>query len=314
MIFEVSPSQIQNLDSKQLVEILRRLLHAEAQKAGISLRGVSVPLQITISDGGEDARISWQGGNDKTDYLTSRFSIFQSKATDPGPAGWKKEVWTKRSQKKGATPKLNDAVTKALSEHGSYIGFTSTALVGSKFDERIQSLKEGITEAGSDPNDLAEIDIYDANKIAAWASHYPSVAVWLNEIQSGLSLGGFRTIEGWGKKAELTSIEHVPDTAARYLLSVDDIRPSGKQRSDGRNALTFQQAKERISDHFAEPRTCVRIAGSSGVGKTRFVYEIFKDASTVTKYINTTAAIYCDFRSVGHQLPQLVGRLPWDLV
>jgi hypothetical protein len=189
MIFEVSPSQIENLDSKQLVEILRRLLHAEAQKAGISLRGVSVPLQITVSDGGEDARIWWEGGNDETDYLISRFSIFQSKATDPGPAGWKKEVWTKRSQKKGATPKLNDAVRKARSEHGLYIGFTSTPLVGNKFDERIKAISDGITEAGADPDDLAAIDIYDANKIAAWASHYPSVAVWLNEMQSGLSLG-----------------------------------------------------------------------------------------------------------------------------
>jgi hypothetical protein len=87
MIFDVAPGQIEALDSKQLVELLRKLLHAEAQKAGIGLSGVSVPLQITISDGGEDARIWWEGGHQRTDYLPSRFSIFQSKATDPGPAG-----------------------------------------------------------------------------------------------------------------------------------------------------------------------------------------------------------------------------------
>ncbi len=81
MIFDVVPSQIEKLDSNQLVELLKKLLHAEAQRAGISLRGVSVPLQITIADGGEDARISWQGGLEQTDYLPSRFCIFQSKAT-----------------------------------------------------------------------------------------------------------------------------------------------------------------------------------------------------------------------------------------
>lgn len=44
MIFDVSPLQIENLDSKQLVELLKKLLHAEAQRSGISLGGVSVPL------------------------------------------------------------------------------------------------------------------------------------------------------------------------------------------------------------------------------------------------------------------------------
>lgn len=89
MIFDILPHQIESLNSKQLVELLKRLLHAEAQRAGISLRGVSVPLQITVPDGGEDARISWMGGLEQTDYLPSRFNILQCKATDPGPSGWK---------------------------------------------------------------------------------------------------------------------------------------------------------------------------------------------------------------------------------
>ena len=113
MIFNVDPSQIEKLDSNQLVELLKKLLHAEAQLAGISLCGVSVPLQITTPDGGEDARISWQGGLEKTNYLPSRFCIFQSKATratNMGAAGWKKEVWTKPSQKKNSTRELNDAL------------------------------------------------------------------------------------------------------------------------------------------------------------------------------------------------------------
>src|SRR5437660_12614983 len=116
MIFDVSASQIESLESKQLVELLRKLLHAEAQCAGISLRGISVPLQITVPDGGEDARISWTGGLEQTDYLSARFCLFQSKATDLGPSGWKKEVWTKDSQKTGVTRHLNVAVQKAILE------------------------------------------------------------------------------------------------------------------------------------------------------------------------------------------------------
>ena len=218
MIFDVSPSQIQKLDSKELVELLRKLLHAEARKTGISLRGVSVPLQINVSDDGEDARVSWEKGRNQTDYLPCRFCIFQSKATDPKPAGWKEEMWTYATRGKGKTRALNGAIVKAISEGGAYIGFTTATLIGTKkYDGRIEGIREGIKEAGADPDDLAAIDIYDANKIAQWASVHPSVAAWLNERQSGLRLGGFQTIEGWGNNADVASVEYEEDNRRRYL-------------------------------------------------------------------------------------------------
>ncbi|MGM3309727.1 hypothetical protein ACSQ6I_27715 [Anabaena sp. WFMT] len=303
MIFNISPSQIESLDSKELVELLKKLLHAEAQSSGICLRGVSVPLQITVPDGGEDARImSWEGGFQKTDYLPSRFCIFQSKATDPQPKGWKEEVWTKDSRKKGATPKLNEAVTKVISERGSYIGFTSAVLIGSKYDRRIEGIKQGIQEAGANPAQLAAIDIYDANKIADWVSQYPAIAVWLNEKKSGLTLKNFQTIERLGKKADIFLIPKVEDKASRFLIGT-------KSSSSGDNSLSFEKAKERIVDDLADSRKSIRIIGSSGVGKTRFVYEVFRDETTTAKIALATSAIYCDFREVSHQIFQIVQSL-----
>jgi len=81
MFREVMPEQIASLDSTKLVQLLKRLLMAEAFANGISLRNVSVPLQITVGDGGEDARMAWSDGPDATDYLPARFCIFQSKAS-----------------------------------------------------------------------------------------------------------------------------------------------------------------------------------------------------------------------------------------
>ena len=309
MIFDISPSQIECLDSKQLVELLKRLLHAEAQRAGISLRGISVPLQITVSDGGEDARISWTGGLALTDYLPSRFTVFQSKATDPGPAGWKKEVWTKNSQKKGVARKLNEAVLNAISERGSYVGFTSSSVVGTKYDRRIDGIKDGIRETGADPNQLIAIDIYDANKIASWSSRHPAVAVWLNELQSGFGLKSFRTTESWGKKSEISSIQCVDDKAERYSLADKDVYGQQEREAPGKNVLTYQQARERIADHLAEAQNCVRILGPSGVGKTRFVYEVFRDKTTLAKSSLSTAVIYADFRDFDHQLFQITQSL-----
>ncbi|MBD2498921.1 hypothetical protein [Nostoc sp. FACHB-280] len=296
MIFGVSPSQIEKLNSEQLVELLKKLLHAEAQRSGISLRGVSVPLQITVPDGGEDARISWTGGFEQTDYLPSRFCIFQAKATDPKPAGWKKEVWTKDSWKKGNKPKLNEAVEKAITENGSYIGFTTAVLISSKYDDRINGIQQGIREAGADPNQLKAIEIYDANKISHWVSLYPAIAVWLNEKQSGLSLQGFQTVETWGRKAEIISISRVEDKASRFFIGSESITD---------NSLTFDKVKERIADFLADSQKSIRVIGSSGVGKTRLVYEVVRDEATTGKIALRTSTIYCDFRDIGSQIFQI---------
>lgn len=305
MIFEVTPELLHDLDALELAKLLRQLLHAEAQKFGISLSSVAAPLQIFVADGGEDARVAWTGGASSTDHLPCRFCIFQSKSGPVQPAEWKKETWTKASQKKGAQRKLNDAFTKAIANGGSYIGFTSAALVGNQPDDRIKAIREGIHEAGGDPDKLVSIDIYDANKIAKWCERHPSVAVWLHERASGLALRGFQTIENWGKQKEFSAIEFIEDKAARYSLEGRDIIAREGQRDPERNALVFQQAKDRITNHLEQTGRCVRIKGPSGIGKSRFVHELLKDTSTLAKSVNAASAICCDYRIIGeHQLLQ----------
>jgi hypothetical protein len=260
MIFNVDSSQITKLKGKgngiELVKLLKKLLHAEAQKFEIGLQGVSVPLQITVADGGEDARIEWKGNCEKTEYVPSRFCIFQSKATNVGKEGWKKEVWTKASQKKDApTRELNAALKKVIAENGSYIGFTSANLGLSK-DKQIKSIKDGILEAKAD-TDLSKIkiDIYDAEKIADWVSEHPAVALWLNEKQLELSLRGFQTVERWGKRPDIVSNPQVQDQAKRFLIGSKNVSPE-------ENSIPFNEAKEQITNHLSEPKKIIRVIGS----------------------------------------------------
>jgi hypothetical protein len=74
MILEVNASQIERLEQGQLVDLLRRLIQAELNKNSIPLRSGTAPAQITIGDGGDDARVSWAGGPNETDWLPSRFT------------------------------------------------------------------------------------------------------------------------------------------------------------------------------------------------------------------------------------------------
>ena len=237
------------------------------------------------------------------------FAYFNRKPATRALQVGKNEVWTKSSQKKGALRNLNNAVRKAISEYGSYIGFTSAAVIGDKYDRRIKGIKQGIREAESDPDRLKAIDIYDANKIAAWASRHTAVAAWLNERQSGLALKGFQTVEYWGKKAEISSIQHVDDKARRFLIGGKDILGQQGKETPGTNTLTFHQTKERIADYLVDSMKSVRLLGASGVGKTRFVYEVFKDEGTIAKMVLSTSAIYCDYRDIGQQVLQMAQSL-----
>ena len=271
------------------------------------MRGVSVPLQINIPDGGEDARISWEGGRQETDYLPSSFCIFQSKATKLGVTGWEKEVWAKSSQKKGRKRKLNDAVIKCIEEGGSYIGFTSAILIGPKFDEHIKAIKKGIREAGAEPEEMKAIDIYDANKISQWVSQHPAVAIWLNEKQSGLALRSFTTISQLGKRPDISSISKIEDKTSRFQLNTRN-----QSTSNGKNQfkpLTFEQAEEYLLNHIAGSQKFARIIGPSGIGKTRFIYEILKSNGTTAEIALSTSVVYCEAQGIQSEVTQLAQSL-----
>ena len=131
MIFEVDANQIERLDENSLVTILRKLIHAELNKNSIPLRSGTAPAQINISDGGDDARVSWTGGPNDTDWLPSRFTIFQCKKGNTSPSSLKAEVKTKATQKSDK-PDLNEALTEAIAQNGAYIIVTNTPVVGTR--------------------------------------------------------------------------------------------------------------------------------------------------------------------------------------
>lgn len=70
MIFETTADQITRLDPSQLVNLMRRLIHAEAVKTEIPLYNAHIPAQITVADGGEDGRIkcAWSSRTGNTNF------------------------------------------------------------------------------------------------------------------------------------------------------------------------------------------------------------------------------------------------------
>lgn len=291
MKFFVTPEQVKRLKPEDFVALLGRLLYAEASKAEVPMSGISVPLQITIADGGEDGRFDcqWTGGRDFTSFLPNRFCIFQAKATKMGAAKWKAEAFTKASKRR-AVPELNAAVQSAINNNATYIGFSKEDLGGIKIADVIKKIREGIVQTGTIAPSL-QIDIYDTNKIAEWVRLHPSVALWLIEKIDGAKLVGYMSVEGWASRSQFGTTKYVDESGERFtVLSGGNIGSS--------NSLSAQDTAERIFDHLSAPRRSFRLLGHSGLGKTRYVTEIFKDAAGTLPTILNASAVFCDYREV----------------
>lgn len=288
-MFVIEQEDIKDFDGTKLVALLRVLMYAEARRAGVPLRNVDVPLQITVADGGKDASVHWDGGADSTEFFPSRDIVFQCKATDRGDSQWKKEVWTKTSQPSTVAKKiLNRAVKGALDRGGCYVGVTATALVGSKAGERAEAIRAGIRQAGGNPAKLAAVEVYDGNKLAAWASEHPAVAVWIKEQTSGKAYPGFATIDQWGKRASLASPQFVHSDGREFSI--------GAGTAD---VLQISQLGARIVDHLGENGACARVWGASGIGKTRALYQALSSSVGAIRDLAAANYIFCDFLDGG---------------
>ncbi|WP_298605086.1 hypothetical protein, partial [uncultured Sphingorhabdus sp.] len=207
-LFIVTAAQIASLDDRGLVEFLRHLLLAEARQVGLPLSGIHVPAQITVPDGGEDGRITWEGGTDRTDYLPRRHTALQAKATRVTSASLKAETHVVSSD--GQRPVLRPVLSEAIAAGGAYIVATTKALTAKQMAPLLAAIRAGIAGTGHDPDALV-IDIYDANKLATWATRHQAIALAFNERFGGHSLSGFKSLDLWGRHPDIHSLPWTDD-------------------------------------------------------------------------------------------------------
>ena len=238
--FEVTGEHVAVLNERTFPQLLRHLLSAEAQAHGLPATGIHVATSIHTADGGEDGRIEWTGGPDDTPFLPSRLCQFQSKAGSIGPKAAGRAVLTR----KGA---VKDMVRSALEAGGCYVMLCGHSYVQKQLEEREHSVRETLRGAGLIIDD-GQVDFRDANQIADWANHHPSVATWLKERTQPGTIGPFRSWSHWAGRVEHDGSPWVED-----------------KRLPGLRAWLREQ--------LTVPRGVCRIVGPSGIGKSRLTLE-----------------------------------------
>ena len=239
--FEISADDLRSLSGAQFAELLRRLLHAEALTNGLPEDGIHVASNITAPDGGEDARIEWEGGVGRTSFLPSRLCQFQMKAGPITPAKAGREV-TRRGEVK--------PMIRSVIEAGSnYIMLSSHPYVRKEIEARERKIRDAMRGSGHSIKD-DQVEFRSGEQIAAWVNSQPSIALWLLERVRPGSVGTFTTYDGWRRHQENLAVSFANDARLPEL-------------------------KERIRACATVPGNTLRVVGLSGVGKSRLVFEAF---------------------------------------
>ncbi len=274
----VSADQIHSFEGRgaEFVDLLRQLLFVEAYTHDLALGGIHVTAQITVADGGEDGRIEWRDGKERTDYLPTRFTLFQIKATTMAKAKCKNEVVD------GDTKALKPAILEVAQRSGTYVVFGTDICSPPMLRDRVDGLREGVRSAGN----TANVDFYDANEVAGWVNRFPSVQAWVHERISGSSVYGLQSWESWSRNPRLRA-SSVPFV-------------SGKTKSE---KLDLARLIGDVPADLARPKTVVRLVGLSGLGKTRIALEMFRPppSSEDTARAARSAAVVYAHSSIGSE-------------
>ncbi|MFT4101662.1 MAG: hypothetical protein QM674_11615 [Burkholderiaceae bacterium] len=140
----------------------------------------------------------------------------------------------------------------------------------------------------------AYVDFYDARRIADWTNWYPSVVTWVRE-RLGKPLQGWRSYEQWGISRGGKAHRFVDDEIPRLIDPMD--------REQHRYSL--KEGLQHVRTLLRRVGASVRIAGLSGVGKTRFAQALFEEEAA-EKAIDPSLAVYCDVSDEPMPAPQML--------
>ncbi|WP_417532239.1 hypothetical protein [Marinobacter lipolyticus] len=257
--FRVDATDIEALDDLQLTQLLQDLLRAECFEFGIAQRKVEVSLNITIGDGGEDGRISWDGALPSTDFIPNRLTLFQNKASKLGPADCAKEV-----VKEGIVKARIDDV---FENGGDYVIFTTQSLNRAQKEARETKIRDVLKGAGKAYWNSCGIWIYDAGQIANWANNFISTVVSVRHWRGNPMERGLKSFEQWRKNGDLSLFEFVDVPSRKHHI-------------------------ETLIQGLKAPKSCFRVQGLSGLGKTRMAMQVFEDDESLQSLVVYTDASF----------------------
>jgi hypothetical protein len=270
-IFEIEKDDLLGLDDGQLEELIARLCEAELASKRQPISNVRWGGSITAADGGVDIRVTVKNPAFVGDFIRRGDTVYQAKVPSMAKAAIEKEISSKNTSK---------ALFQALAaSRGAYV------IVSLKDDlapDRLTERRKLISDEADKlvPSGSVVVDFFDRSTLHQWLRQYVSVQLWVRHAL-GKPLSGWRPFGRWS---------NVPLDADDTLIVGQGLYLS----LPGKNSdLPLAEGIPAVRELILSSSKSIRLAGLSGVGKTRFVQALFEQGFD-SDPLDRTKVIYAD--------------------
>jgi hypothetical protein len=271
-LLEITGDDIALLNDTDLRALIGLLCEADFRLAGLPTSGIIWGGHQDASDDGIDVTVHSDFEPPKNSVVSRKTTGFQVKKPDMQPSRIEKEMRPKGE--------LREEIKSLISKQGAYIIVSSKALTTTKvLQKRVDAMRKTVAD---EPNHgQLHLDFLDRGRVATWVRTHSSLILWVrNKI--GRPLQGWRPYDNWANTPTGLQEEYIVDEETRLFDGTNSER--GDSVIDGLNKLRLRLARNGAS---------VRLAGLSGVGKTRFVQALF-DERIGEHALNQSLAHYTD--------------------
>lgn len=272
-MFEITKTEIKNLSDQDLRNLIGLLCEATLCKYKMSPKSVYYGGNQDAKDDGVDVLIKHNHKFSFDDFISNSNTVIQVKKSNMPPKKIRNEL-----EPKG---KLREFFLDLQRNQGAYIIVSSHSDVTfHELNRRESTIKECLSEI--DPDNTISYAFYDCNKIVSWVNQFPSLCIWVQN-RNGLSVTGWQSFNDWTFQ----------DKSYKQEIIINEESFIFRNAYDDENKLDMISAIQEIRELLAISGNVVRLAGLSGVGKTRFAYSIFSnDFENII--LDNNLLLYCD--------------------
>ena len=270
---DITGEDIAQLSDGDLRRLIGELCEADYERAGLSRKGIRWGGHQDAKDGGLDVVVDTAVAPPPDGFIPRRNTGFQVKKSDMQPAKIREEMCPKGV--------LREEIRTLIEKKGAYIivsGGGSTT--ESALKRRLAAMKMAIGDEDKD-NGLA-LDFFDQGQVASWVRAHPVYVMWVRN-RVGRQLTGWQEYGNWANG---------PGGVEEEYLMDDGLRLHGGTGST-QEGITVEQGIENVRAALYHKGSSIRLAGLSGVGKTRLVQALF-DGRIGKKPLNRHQVFYTD--------------------
>lgn len=272
-LLEITGDDVARLNDADLRTLIGLLCEADYRLAGLPTRGITWGGRQEARDGGLDVVVRDELPPPSNSFVPRNVTGFQIKKPDMPRAEILKEMRPKDV--------LREEIKGLIGAEGAYIIVSSSgSTTVTALKNRVDAMKEAVANE-ADHENLC-LDFMDQGRVATWVRSHPSLILWVR-TKTERPLAGWRPFENWANAPGGIEEEYLFDEGLRLH--------DGTNKAD--KGFSVEAGLLKLRSVLSTPGTSARLAGLSGIGKTRLVQALF-DERVGEHALNPAQAFYTD--------------------